>query len=98
MSILLNSRIVPFALHSCVEELVRKHYHQPLEIEWQEDESKSVLLRLPPGLVGAMAGEWDPLGNPAPETDTAPLMAPSLEREILECVDRMVSVKGPHEA
>ena len=88
MSILLNSRIVPADLRPRVEEIVRRHYHQPLEIEWQDHESKSALLRLPDGLVGAMAGDWDPLGSPSPETDTAPLLSRSIEREILELLDR----------
>jgi hypothetical protein len=80
MPVVLNSDLVPHALRPRVEEIVRKHYHQPLEIEWRNvPGSGKALLELPDGLVGPMAGAWDPL---EPVADATPLMSRSIDQEI----------------
>ena len=86
MPVILNSDLVPRSLREQVEGLVRKHYHQPLQIEWRSaPETGKALLELPSGLVGPMAGEWDPL---AAAPDTTLLMSHSIDQEIHDFLGR----------
>lgn len=86
MSVVLNSDLVPRALRQQVEALVRRRYHQPLDIEWRSvPESGKALLELPPGLVGPQAGDWDPLAAGA---DLTPLMSGSIDQEIHDFLGR----------
>lgn len=86
MPVILNSDLVPSPLRPQVENLVRRRYHQPLEIEWKNaPASGKALLELPPGLVGPQGGDWDPLE--APE-DLTPLMSESIDQEIHDFLGR----------
>jgi hypothetical protein len=86
MPVILNSDLVPRALRPEVEELVRRRYHQPLDIESRNaPESGKALLELPAGLVGPMAGNWDPLDAAA---DPTPLMSHSIDQEIHDFLGR----------
>lgn len=89
MPVILNSDLVPAELRRVVEEIVRHHYHQPLEIQWQDRDSGEALLHLPPGLIGAKAAEWEVIGDSSrPETDATQLMAALIDREILDLLER----------
>lgn len=86
-AIILNANRVPESLRAAVEGLVQKHYHQPVEFDWQAEESSHAVLSLPAGLVGARVAEWDLLGDSRePASDPAPIMLPLMDREILEFV------------
>ena len=87
MAVVLNSDLVPGALRLQVEDLVRKRYHQPLDIEWRNaPESGKALLELPSGLVGPQGGHWDPLDGSL--ADLTSLMSVSINQEIHDFLGR----------
>jgi len=89
MAVILNSDFVPAALRARVEEMVRHHYHQPLEFQWEDRDDGKALLHLPKGLVGARTAGWETIGDPSKtETDATELMAALIDREILDLLER----------